>query len=199
MGSRRLDSLNSAFSIARSRRAALRLFGTMTAAAAMVGVGNRSTSASAQSGSGLTRAEARVLAEGIASALTEDPDRLDEWVTDDVIGHVPLAPEGSGKGLPGLKEKANVIREAIPDAKITVEHFAVDGDTITAHGEIYGNHTGSLVLIQATGKPIRIQYVIFTKIADGKVAEYWYQLDVLGALQQLDMFSLDQLEDDGGY
>jgi predicted ester cyclase len=196
----RFPAVSKLLSVGGTRRSALRWIGLMSSAAALVRVGTRPAVATAQSNSGLSRSDATTLAEGIAAALTSDPDRLAEWVADDVVGHVPLAPDGAGKGLEGLKHKASVIIEAIPDAHITVDHLAVDGDWVVAHGEIAGTHTRSLAEISATGKKIRVQYVIFTRIVDGKVAEYWYQLDVLGALQQLDLFALDQGEDDdGGY
>lgn len=200
VNSPRFHPVSKLLSVGGTRRGVLRWIGLVSSAAALVRVGTRPTIASAQNESGLSRSDATALAEGIASALTSDPNRLDEWVAEDVIGHVPLAPDGAGKGLAGLKHKASVIIEAIPDAHITVDDLAVDGDWVVAHGEIVGTHTGSLAVISATGKKVRVQYVIFTRIVDRKVAEYWYQLDVLGALHQLDLFSIDQGEDDdGGY
>ncbi|MEA2582557.1 MAG: hypothetical protein QOF33_642 [Thermomicrobiales bacterium] len=200
MNTPRFDALAKMLSAGGTRRTALRWIGIAGTAAASLRLGTRPAGAALQNGAGLSRPEATVLAEGIADALTSDPERLDEWVAEDVIGHVPLAPEGAGKGLAGLKHKASVIIDAIPDAKITVDDLAIDGNMVVAHGEIYGTHTGSLAVIPATGKKVRVQYVIFTRVVDGKVAEYWYQLDVLGALQQLELFALDQIaDDDGGY
>lgn len=200
MHTSRFDTLSRFLSVGGTRRVALRWIGQVSSAAALIGMVSRPANASAQNGDGLSRANATTLAEGIAAALTSDPDQLAEWVADDVVGHVPLAPDGAGKGLAGLKHKASVIIKALPDARITVDDLAVDGDWVVAHGEIAGTHTGSLAEITATGKRLRVQYVIFTRIVDGKVAEYWYQLDVLGALQQLDIFAIDQEDDDnGGY
>ena len=181
-----------------SRRATLRwLASAGGAAAAALRLGGRPANAARQDESGPTRAEAEALAKGITDALTSDPDRLDEWVAEDVVGHIPLAPDGAGKGLAGLKEKASVIIAAISDAEITVDGLAVDGETVAAHGEIHGTHDGPLADLPATGARVRAQYVIFTRIADGKVVEYWYQLDILGALQQLDLYAIPEGDDAG--
>jgi len=178
-----------------TRRTAVRWLGGLGAAAAALRLGPRPADAARQGESGPSRAEAEDLARGIADGLSADPDLLDEWVAEDVVGHVPLAPDGSGKGLTGLKEKAALVIAAIPDAEITVDGLAVDGAWVTAHGQIHGTHEGTLADLPASGKSVRVQYVIFTRVEGGKVAEYWYQLDVLGALQQLDLFSLDEVDD----
>jgi predicted ester cyclase len=116
--------------------------------------------------------------------------------TSSVVGHIPLQPDGAEKGLDGLKHYASSIIDAISDAEITVEGLAIDGDKIVAHGELHGTHDGVLALLPATGKQVRVQYVIFTRIDQGKVVEYWYQLDILGALTQLGLFSIDDVTED---
>lgn len=178
-----------------SRRAALRRLGIAGAVATAAMPGARPTGAIRREDAGPSRAEAQVLARGIADALASDPARLGEWVAEDVVGHVPLAPVGSGKGLAGLMAKAAVAVAALPDATITVAGLAVDGETVSARGEIRGTHTGDVAGFPATGESLRIQYVIFTRVVDGKVVEYWYQLDVLGALGQLGLFSFDIASD----
>lgn len=173
-----------------SRRAAMRVGGVGAMAAAM-GLWARPGAAAGQKESGPTRREAEAIGRGITDALASDPDALEDWVAEDVVGHVPLAPKGSGKGLNGLKAKAAAVIAAFPDAAITVEDLAVDGDRVSAHGEIRGTHDGPLPGFPATGKRVRVQYVIFARVERGKVAEYWYQLDTLGALKQLELFALD--------
>jgi predicted ester cyclase len=168
----------------------------MGTAAAAFRFGQRPAGAALQENATLSRAEAETLAHGVASALTSDPDRLDQWVAADVVGHIPLQPDGAEKGLEGLKHYASSIIDAISDAEITVEGLAIDGDQIVAHGELHGTHDGALALLPATGKQVRVQYVIFTRIDQGKVAEYWYQLDILGALTQLGLFSIDDVTED---
>jgi SnoaL-like polyketide cyclase len=54
------------------------------------------------------------------------------------------------------------------DAEITVDGLAIDGDKIVAHGELHGTHDGALAELAATGTRVRVQYVIFTRIDDGK-------------------------------
>jgi predicted ester cyclase len=193
----RFEAITSMLGAGGTRRAALRAAGLVGATAAALRFGHRPAGAAPGATGDLSRAEAEALAHGVAGALTSDPDRLDEWVAADVVGHIPLQPDGAEKGLEGLKHYASVIIDAISDAEITVEGLAIDGDKIVAHGELHGTHDGTLAILPATGKQVRVQYVIFTRVEYGKIAEYWYQLDVLGALNQLDLFSIDEVSDDG--
>ena len=49
----------------------------------------------------------------------------------------------------------------------------------------HGTHSGELMGIPPTGKPVSIQVVDILRLRDGKVTEHWGEVDMLGLLQQL--------------
>jgi predicted ester cyclase len=185
-----------------SRRAALRRVGAGgVTAAGMALLGERAlASAAVRQESAASRDDLLALAEDIVDALNgDDPDALDRWVAADVAGHVPLSAPGETRDLSWVKEKNALGHAALPDAEITLDGVAIDGDLIAAHGRFRGTHLGESAEVPATGRRVEVGYVIIVRVAGGKVVEYWYQLDTLGALAQLGLFTLDDTgaEDDG--
>ena len=48
-----------------------------------------------------------------------------------------------------------------------------------------GTHAGALMGIPATGKRITVAGIDICRVADGRIVEYWQQLDTMSMLQQL--------------
>jgi predicted ester cyclase len=187
-----------------SRRAALRrvgVGGVTVAGMALIGERAHRTGVNAQEIGALSREELQALAEGVVAALNaDDPDALDRWVAADVVGHVPLAAPGETADLAWVKEKNALGHTALPDAEISLDGVAIDGTLIAAHGRFRGTHRGDSVDLPATGRSVDVGYVIIVRVDGGKVVEYWYQLDTIGALFQLGLFSLEDVDGEGdGY
>lgn len=188
---------------AMSRRAALRRVGGGGAVLATAAVlGTRSPALSAQVNAEADREANLALADGIIAALNgDDPNDLDQWVEPDAVGHVPLADVGEGKNLKWVKDRLVLAAEAFPDRKITVKGIIVEGNQIAAHGIFEGTHEGPLQELSPTGGKVVVRWLAFVTVVDGKVSEYWYQVDALGALKQFGLFEVGDVaeEDDNGY
>jgi steroid delta-isomerase-like uncharacterized protein len=74
---------------------------------------------------------------------------------------------------------------AFPDLRLTVEDSVAAGDKVAARVTFRGTHRGAFQGIPPTGKQVTFSAIEFNRMEDGKVAEHWVELDLLGLLQQL--------------
>jgi steroid delta-isomerase-like uncharacterized protein len=83
------------------------------------------------------------------------------------------------------RETFRGFRAAFSDLRSTIEDLVAEGDRVAMRATAEATHRGELMGIPATGK--RVQWVDFSifRIADGKLAEEWMQMDMAGLMQQL--------------
>ena len=96
---------------------------------------------------------------------------------------------GQGIELPpgpeGLKTLISIYRAAFPDVHFTVEDQIAEGDKVVTRWTSLGTHKGEFLGIEATGNEIRLGGIYIYRIADGKIAEVWTSMDLLGTVLQL--------------
>ena len=101
----------------------------------------------------------------------------------------PEASSPSAPGLPpgpeGVKMIATMFRSAFPDYWMTIEHMVAEPDRVAARFRQGGTHQGELFGIPATGKTVEFTETGILRIADGQVVESWYDVDMMGMMQQL--------------
>jgi steroid delta-isomerase-like uncharacterized protein len=101
-------------------------------------------------------------------------------------GYVAHAP-----GLPGsLDSEAwtqflSSFTESFPDIRLTVEDIVAEGDTVAARVAFHGTHRGEFQGIPPTGKEVAFSSIEIDRMVDGKVQEHWFEMDLLGLMQQL--------------
>ncbi len=88
-------------------------------------------------------------------------------------------------GPEGTKIIARAFRAAFPDLRITIEDLVASGDRVCGRLREQGTQLGEFSGTPPTGKPVDFQEIAIIRVADGKIAESWYQVDMLGLLQQL--------------
>jgi steroid delta-isomerase-like uncharacterized protein len=110
-------------------------------------------------------------------------DRASELVAPDYRDHAALP--GQAPGLEGTKQKWAMYLAGIPDLRVTIQELVAEGDKVAVRRSYEGTHRGELLGIPATGKPIQIDGISILRLADGKTAEHWEQLDRLALMQQL--------------
>jgi predicted ester cyclase len=96
----------------------------------------------------------------------------------------PSAP-GLPAGAEGVKFIATQFRNAFPDYWMKIELMVAEDDRIAAKFLQGGTHKGELMGIPATGKKAEWTETGILRIADGKVVESWYDVDMMGMMQQL--------------
>ncbi len=77
------------------------------------------------------------------------------------------------------------IRAAFTDRKYITEHYMADGDWASCFGHIDALHSGTFMGIAATGKRVKIPYMDFWRVEDGRIADNPVSVDLAHVLFQL--------------
>ncbi|MCU0630483.1 MAG: ester cyclase [Methanoregulaceae archaeon] len=97
--------------------------------------------------------------------------------------HTPLPTPG-----PGIEAMNNVIitcRAAFHELHVTIEDIMVDGDKVTARFTARGIHKGEFMGLPPTGKAISMTGIEIFRVKEGKIAELWGEVNLMGLMQQL--------------
>ena len=107
---------------------------------------------------------------------------FDEIISDKFVNHgIPNAPTGPN----GFKAIVQQFLSAFPDMEVNVTEIIAEGETVATRGYLAGTHNGEFMGVNASGKKVRIDYVDFWKLNNGKCIENWVQMDVAGVMQQI--------------
>lgn len=88
------------------------------------------------------------------------------------------------QGLEAYKQFVSMYLTAFPDAQSTIEDMIAEGDRVVTRQMFRGTHTGDLMGIPPTGKPVSGTGIVITRVANGKAVEQWSNYDDLGLLHQ---------------
>jgi len=77
------------------------------------------------------------------------------------------------------------LRAAFTDRKYITDQFMADGDWASCFGHIDGLHTGTFMGIAPTGKRVKIPYMDFWRIEDGRIADNPVSVDFASVMMQL--------------
>jgi steroid delta-isomerase-like uncharacterized protein len=109
---------------------------------------------------------------------------VDELYTTDYMLHDPQSPDFPG-GQAAFKQFVTNLRTGFPDIHVMIEDMLAEGDKVVWRWTITGTHTGDLMGIPATGRPVSITGIVLSRFAQSKWAEDYVNWDTLGMLQQL--------------
>ena len=139
----------------------------------------------------MSEEEKKALVSRIAADIWNrgDLEVVDEVMAADAPYHGPHMPNGLGD-RESWRQAIAGYRGAFPDSHVTFDELIVSRDTVVGRWRATGTHTGQLPGLPPTGKPIAMGGITIYRIADGKIAEAWEQLDMLGMWEQLGVVSL---------
>jgi steroid delta-isomerase-like uncharacterized protein len=109
-------------------------------------------------------------------------DRLREFFASDFVRHDP------GRELHGVEQNRQFIaslRTAFPDGRFTTEDQIAESDKVVVRYRFNGTNLGAFQGMAPTGKQVSYSAILIYRIAGGKIAEQWTELDLLGLLRQL--------------
>jgi steroid delta-isomerase-like uncharacterized protein len=112
-----------------------------------------------------------------------DLERIDELFAPDFVRHDP-----GGREIHGPEENRQFIkglRAAFPDLHFTVLDQIVEGDKVAVRYRFQGTHLGDFQGVPPTRKQVAYSGILIYRIANGKIAEQWTEIDLLGFLKQL--------------
>lgn len=104
--------------------------------------------------------------------------------------YVYRSPDQELHGPKALENLFTSYRSGLPDLRMSVNDIIVSGDKVVISVTLVGTHTGDLMGISATGKPLSVHGMVLSRLEDGKIVEEWEILDMLGMFQQLGVISL---------
>lgn len=100
----------------------------------------------------------------------------------------PSAPQ-LPPGPEGTKMIAGMFLQAFPDLHMEIEYLVAEGDRVAARMRERATHQGPLVTpsgtIPASGAKVNFTESAIVRIADGKIAESWYEVDMMTLLTQI--------------
>lgn len=85
----------------------------------------------------------------------------------------------------GFKQFGAVFATAFPDGKLIIEDLIAEGDKVVSRVTYRGTHTGDMMGIPPTGKPVAVPAMLIDEFADGKIVESWRLFDQMAMMQQL--------------
>lgn len=108
-------------------------------------------------------------------------------IVDDMfhLEHTSPSAPGLAPGPEGTKMIVGMFRKAFPDFHMTIDYMVAEEDRVAARFTETGTHLGDLMGIPPTGKKVSFTEIGILRIADDKVVESWYDVDMLGLMQQL--------------
>lgn len=106
----------------------------------------------------------------------------DELTAPDFVLHAagPMAP-----GLEGFKQTVTQWLTGFPGGRMTIDDLFAEDDRVIARWTASGTHNGELFGISPTGKKVSWMGITIYRLAGGKIAEAWGEVDTLGMMQQL--------------
>jgi len=110
-------------------------------------------------------------------------DTVDELYADDFVWH--WAPPGVTSNREGYKQFVTASFAAFSDVRCPVEDIIAEGDKVMVRWIWRATHKGEYMGIAPTGKQITMTGISILRIAAGKIAEEWGEMDMLGMMQQL--------------
>jgi len=107
---------------------------------------------------------------------------LDELVHPD---YVYRSPDQELHGKVALEDLLSGYRRGLPDLHTSIDELLVSNERVAISITLAGTHTGDLLGMPATGRPLRVDGMLLTRLEEGKIVEEWEILDMLGMFQQL--------------
>jgi steroid delta-isomerase-like uncharacterized protein len=116
--------------------------------------------------------------------VQHDPDAAWEMVSEDYTAHNPMQPNFHG-GRDAHKEMCKAFAEAVRDTSCTIEDQFSEGDKVVTRWTFSGCQTKDLPEIPSKGKCFNVSGITISRVANGKIAEEWVNMDDFGMRKQL--------------
>ena len=88
-------------------------------------------------------------------------------------------------GIEGFKAARRRRNGAFPDWHVVIDDLIAEGDKVVVRATGRGTHSGEFMGIAPTGKRVSVTWIAIYRVANGKLAEHWQNIDDLGLMKQL--------------
>jgi steroid delta-isomerase-like uncharacterized protein len=112
---------------------------------------------------------------------THDPDLVDRFVAENYVNHNVVVEDGREANRRFWAD----FFTGLPDLTAEMADLVVAGDRVVGRFVYRGTHTGSLLGIPATGRPVEMRSIDIWRVADGMFVEHWDELNLMEVFQQI--------------
>ena len=112
---------------------------------------------------------------------SHDPDLVDRFVARDYVNHNDFVADGREAN----RQFWTAFFTGLPDVKVTMEDLIVAGDRVVGRFVYRGTHTGDLLGIPASGKPVEMRSIDIWRVQSGMFVEHWDELNLMQVFQQI--------------
>ena len=128
-----------------------------------------------------TTPEARLADLFVEMTNTHNPDLVDRFVAADYVNHNDFVADGREAN----RQFWAAFFTGLPDVRVTMEDLVVSGDRVVGRFIYRGTHTGDLLGIPASGKPVEMRSIDIWRVRDGVFVEHWDELNLMQLFQQI--------------
>lgn len=113
----------------------------------------------------------------------QNPDAVDEFVTDDVVFHGPIP--GLPPGREGLRKNGQMMCGAFPDVHAERKFFVTEGDIVVERAAVRATHNGELMGIPPSGTAVTWTELHAYRVVGDRIVEIWSEADLAGVMRQI--------------
>jgi predicted ester cyclase len=113
---------------------------------------------------------------------TGDTALVDEALAPDWEAVPPMR---TGPRAAGWKATIDHLRQVFTDLTVSIEDVVVSGDLVAVRSVSRGTHTGELLGVPGTGRPVEVRAADFHRLAGGRIVRTWHLEDYFGVATQL--------------
>lgn len=84
-----------------------------------------------------------------------------------------------------FRRRMETFRAAFPDLVVTPQLIVADGEYVAVHATGRGTHRGIFQGVPPTGRSWTASCSALYRVADGRIADFWINWDLLAILEQL--------------
>ena len=88
-------------------------------------------------------------------------------------------------GVDGVIQTLRWLHSVFSGLNVDIHHVIGEGDTVAVHCTLTGRHSGDLMGIPPTNRPVAIPMIHIVRFRDGKAAEHWAVHDDMATMRQL--------------
>jgi steroid delta-isomerase-like uncharacterized protein len=107
----------------------------------------------------------------------------EELLAADFVDHSPFP--GVSPDREGVRRLFAALRQAFPDLRAKIHDQLAEKDRVATRKTFRGTHRGEFLGIAPTGRSVSFDVIDVVRIADGRIAEHWNVIDLMGLLQQI--------------
>lgn len=109
---------------------------------------------------------------------------LDEVMVEDFVDHGEALFD-SPQGRESLRQGILATHDILPGLHVTLHEMIAEGDLVGVRGTMRCRHAGAFLGVPGTGHELSWEGIAIFRIADGKIAERWFNSDSLSIVRQL--------------